>query len=468
MIAMKKLLLINPRNYLKTGLLHYEFSNFPPLGLGILATLTPNNWEVEIFDENFDDFHFQEADFVGLTAFTGNAYRAYEIAAIYRKNRIPVVMGGIHASMMPEEAAQYVDIVVTGEAESIWPTVMKDFENEKLKKKYEGVRLKAEQLVHARHDLFHPKYAFDTIQTTRGCPWRCEFCTVHAFNGTAYRQRPVSDVLDEVEKTSKKLLFFVDDNLIGYSKRSMQRTIELLKGMKERGIKKEWFTQASINFSENEEILQLAHETGCKLVLIGVESEKIEGLEETHKDLNQKVGANHYNDVFKKIHDYGIAVLGTFIFGLDSDSKQDIQNRADFIINSNVDAFQTTVLTPFPGTGTYYKFLKEKRIHHTNFPKDWQRFRFFENVIDPLKMTHNELTEELHKAWRRIFDPKTLIHKFRMTLKETHDAKSALWALYTNANYANTIFEGTDYFFDPELLSSTVPAGGVFDRKIVE
>lgn len=461
---MKKLLLINPRNYLKTGLLSYEFSNFPPLGLGILATLTPDDWEVEIFDENFDDFEYKDADFVGLTAFTGNAYRAYEIAAEYRKNKVPVVMGGIHASMIPEETQNYVDTVVVGEAESIWPTVLKDFENNRLKKRYDGVRLKAEQLVHARHDLFHPKYTFDTIQTTRGCPWRCDFCTVHAFNGTAYRQRPVEDILDEIEKTTKKRLFFVDDNLIGYSKRSMQRTIELLKGMKERGFKKEWFTQASINFSENDEILELAHETGCKMVLIGVESEKIEGLEETKKDLNQKVGVMNYNDIFRKIHDYGIAVLGTFIFGLDTDSKQDIQNRADFIINSNVDAFQTTVLTPFPGTGTYYKFLKEDRIYHKNFPEDWQRFRFFENVIKPAKMSHEELTEELNSAWRRVFDPKTLMRKFMMTLKETRDARTAMWSLYTNANYANTIFEGTDYFFDPDKIANVVPAGGVFDQ----
>ncbi len=461
---MKKLLLINPRNYLKSGLLNYEFSNFPPLGLGILATLTPDNWEIEIFDENFDDFQFIEADFVGFTAFTGNAYRAYQIADIYRKKGIPTIMGGIHVSMIPEEAEKFIDTVVTGEAESIWPTVINDFEHNRLQKRYTGIRLKAHQLVPARHDLFHRRYSVDTIQTTRGCPWRCEFCTVHAFNGTVYRQRPVDDVLDELEKTTKPLLFFVDDNLIGYSKRSMQRTIELLKGMKKRGIKKEWFTQASINFSENDEMLQLAHETGCRMVLIGVESEKIESLKETKKDLNQKIGIQNYSNIFKKIHSYGIAVLGTFIFGLDTDSKQDIQNRADFIINSNVDAFQTTVLTPFPGTGTYYKFLRENRIHYTNFPESWQRFRFFENVIEPAKMTHEELTEELFTAWSRIYDPKNLIKKFKMTLTETRDVKTAFLSLITNANYANTIFEGTGYYFDPENMMKTVPHGGVFDK----
>ena len=456
----KKLLLINPRNYLKRGLLKYEFSNFPPLGLGIVARLTPDDWEIEIHDENFDDFVYKDADLVGLTAFTSNAYRAYQIAQVYRENGVPTVMGGIHASMMVNEALDYVDTVVAGEAESVWPVLINDFEAGKMKRLYNGNRLKADQLVPARHDLFHPDYAFASIQTTRGCPWRCDFCTVHAFNGTAYRQRPVKDILDEIEMTADKdFLFFVDDNIIGYSKRSLQRTIELLKGMKERGIKKEWFSQASINFAQNEEVLELAHETGCKMVLLGIESEKLEGLEETNKDLNQKIGFGHYDEIFSKIHEYGIAVLGTFIFALDTDSREDIKNRVDFIINSKVDAFQTSVLTPFPGTGTYRKFVEEDRIYYNNFPEDWQRMRFFENVIKPAKMTHDELNEALYEHWGRLFGKKNLLSKFKMTLKETRDTRTAFWALVTNSNYGNTIFEGTNRYFDVNAFIDTVNRG---------
>ncbi len=456
----KKLLLINPRNYLKEGLLKYEFSNFPPLGLGIIARLTPDDWEIEILDENFDTFEYKEADLVGLTAFTSNAYRAYQIAKVYRENGVPTVMGGVHATMMFQEALNYVDTVVKGEAESIWPTVIADFEKGQMKRIYDGVRLKADKLVPARHDLFHPRYAFASIQTTRGCPWRCDFCTVHAFNGTAYRQRPVKDILDEIEMTmDKEYLFFVDDNIIGYSKKSMARTIELLKGMKERGMKREWFSQASINFAENEEMLQLAHDTGCKMVLLGIESEKLEGLEETNKDLNKKIGFGHYDEIFSKIHEYGIAVLGTFIFALDTDTPEDLKKRVDFIINSKVDAFQTSVLTPFPGTGTYRKFVAEDRIHFKNFPEDWQRMRFFENVIDPLTMTHDELNEVLYEQWGRLFHPKTLLRKFKMTLKETRDTKTAFWALVTNSNYGNTIFEGTNRIFDVNAFINTVNQG---------
>jgi radical SAM superfamily enzyme YgiQ (UPF0313 family) len=456
----KKLLLINPRNYLKEGLLKYEFSNFPPLGLGIIARLTPDDWEIEILDENFDQFEYKDADLVGLTAFTSNAYRAYQIAKVYRENGVHTVMGGVHATMMFQEALNYVDTVVKGEAESVWPTVIADFEKGQTKRIYDGVRLKADKLVPARHDLFHPRYAFASIQTTRGCPWRCDFCTVHAFNGTAYRQRPVKDILDEIEMTmDKEYLFFVDDNIIGYSKKSMERTIELLKGMKERGLKREWFSQASINFAENEEMLQLAHDTGCKMVLLGIESEKLEGLEETNKDLNQKIGFGHYDEIFSKIHEYGIAVLGTFIFALDTDTPEDLKKRVDFIINSKVDAFQTSVLTPFPGTGTYRKFVAEDRIHFKNFPEDWQRMRFFENVIDPLTMTHDELNEVLYEQWGRLFHPKTLLKKFKMTLKETRDTKTAFWALVTNSNYGNTIFEGTNRIFDVNAFIDTVNRG---------
>ncbi len=455
----KKLLLINPRNLFRKGLLKHHFSNFPPLGLGIVARLTPDDWEIEIFDENFEDFEYIEADLVGLTAFTSNVYRAYQIAKVYRENGVPTVMGGVHVSMMTDEALNYIDTVVKGEAESIWPEVIADFEKGSLKRVYEGVRLPADRLVPARHDLFHPNYVTASIQTTRGCPWRCDFCTVHAFNGTAYRQRPVKDILDELEMTmDKEFLFFVDDNLVGYSKKSMARTIELLKGMKARGLKREWFTQASINFAENDEVLQLAHDTGCKLILMGIETEKLEGLEETNKDLNKKIGFGHYDDIFSKIHQYGIAVLGTFIFALDTDTAEDLKKRVDFIINSKVDAYQTSVLTPFPGTGTYRKFVQEDRIHYKNFPEDWQRMRFFENVIDPINMTHDELNDVLYEQWGRLFDRRTILDKFKMTLRETKDPNAAFWALVTNSSYGNTIFEGTNRYFDLSSFLSVVRA----------
>ncbi|PLX11804.1 MAG: B12-binding domain-containing radical SAM protein [Marinilabiliales bacterium] len=449
---MKKLILINPRNLLKKGLLKYIDSKFPPLGLGIIAALTPKDWEIEIIDENFDDFEFKQADLVGFTAFTSNAYRAYQIASVYKEKGITTIMGGIHATMCSDEALQYMDVVVKGEAESVWLNVIRDFENGEIKQLYEGPRLSAENIPSARHDLFHDNYMFSSVQTTRGCPWTCDFCSVTAFNGTAYRQRDTEVVLDEIEQTKGEKLLFVDDNLIGYSKKSVRRTIDLLKGMKKRGINKQWFTQASINIADNDEVLQLMADTNCKMVLIGIEAEKLDALIETNKSLNEKVGVENYNAIFDKLHSYGIGVLGTLIFGLDTDTADDLRRRVKWIIESKIDAFQTSVLTPFPGTGTYKKMLLENRIRYNNFPSDWQRMRFFENVIHPAKMTHDELNDVLKEVWSELFSEKTILKKFIMTLKETKNRDTAIWTMVTNTNYGNAIFEDIRFFNPATML----------------
>ncbi|MEN8225177.1 MAG: radical SAM protein, partial [Bacteroidota bacterium] len=289
----RKLLLINPLSTNREGLILHSHVIYPPIGLGIVAALTPDHWEVELVDENFDRFEFLEADLVGFTALTSSVTRAYEIAAIYREKGIPTVLGGIHASMMTEEAGSFVDVVVSGEVESVWKDLIADFEHGKLKKVYKGELLSFENAVHPARHMFHKKYQFASIQTTRGCPMKCDFCSVHEFNGNKYRERPVDEVLDELETIGHEKIYFVDDNLIGYGKKSERRTIALLQGMIDRGIKKQWFCSASMNFADNEEVLELAAKAGCVMVLLGIESERIDQLEETNKKLNIKIGIDH-------------------------------------------------------------------------------------------------------------------------------------------------------------------------------
>jgi len=214
-MSRRKLLLINPVSPRRAGLTVNASSRFPPLSLGIIAALTPDSWEVALIDENFATFEYQEADLVGLTAFTAAAPRAYEIASVYREQGVCTVMGGIHASMLPEEALHHVDAVVIGEAESVWPQVITDFTAGRMQQMYRGKWLDLAGKVQPRRELFNPEYAFGTIQTSRGCPMDCEFCSVTVFNGRRYRQRPVEEVLDELETIPQKRVFFVDDNIIG-------------------------------------------------------------------------------------------------------------------------------------------------------------------------------------------------------------------------------------------------------------
>ncbi len=204
--------------------------------------------------------------------------------------------------MVPDEATKYVDTVVTGEVESVWPTLIDDFEKSNLKKIYKGQHLSMENAPWPSRKLFHKEYKFASIQTTRGCPMKCEFCSVHTFNGNSYRLRPVNEVLDELETIEQDLVYFIDDNIIGYGKRLQERAIELFKGIIERGIKKEWFCSASMNFADNEEVLKYAAESGCRLVLLGIESERIDQLQGMNKKLNVKIGVDSYHDIFKKIH----------------------------------------------------------------------------------------------------------------------------------------------------------------------
>ncbi len=440
-MAGKKLLLINPRAKRRLGFVIDKDSRYPPLGLAIIAALTPDDWEVVLKDENFEDFEYEDADIVGITSFTSTITRAYEIALEYKKNDVPVVIGGIHASMLPDETAEYADAVVIGEAESIWKDLLLDFENGGMKKKYFGKLLPLDNSPHARHDLFNEGYIFDSIQTTRGCPMTCEFCTVTAFNGRAYRAREVDDVLDELGKISSKSFMFVDDNIVGYNTKARNHAKAIFKGMIERGIEKDWFCQASINFGDDDELLQLAAKSGCRMVLIGVESENTDALLNMKKRTNLKAGVDNYEKIFSKIQSFGISVLGTFIFGLNTDTIDDLKARVEYIKNSNVDAAQVSVLTPFPGTVTYDQYKSQSRITATNYPKDWELYDGGEVVIIPQKIKKVELEEFRMKYAKIFYNYKNLLNKLRTTLKATRNAKAAVWAFSANAHYNNMIFE---------------------------
>jgi len=430
----KTLLLINPVNPHKTGLTVNSSSRFPPLALGIIAALTPDNFHVELIDENIEQFHYKQADLVGITAFTSAVGRAYEIASHYRKRGVQVVMGGIHASMLPDEALHYVDTVVIGEAESIWPELINDFLKGKLKKKYTAEPGKLYNMPIASRDIFSSQYMFATVQTSRGCPMDCEFCSVTAFNGRKYRQRPVKDVLDELEKIPEQYIFFVDDNIIGYSKASAQRAVRLFKGMVERKLNKVWFCQASLNFGLDDEVLVWARKAGCKLVFLGLETPDPEELKVMNKKVNLRI---EYKKALKNINRHKIAVLGAFINGTQAETTRSLRNKADYILQHPIDVIQTTILTPLPGTRLFRKLEQEKRLLFTEFPQDWERYDMGELTFKLDNMTRKQFMVIHKECNRRFYSRWNLVKQFFKTLINTRSMESALWAYSSNKNYRN-------------------------------
>jgi radical SAM superfamily enzyme YgiQ (UPF0313 family) len=432
----KKLILINPVNPRRSGLNINPSGLFPPLGLGIVAALTPSDWDVEILDENFEKFRYKEADLVGLTSFTASITRAYEIASLYREKGIPTVVGGIHASMLPKEALQYVDSVIIGEAESTWPRFIKDFENGETKRMYREDRTAQAGISRARHDLFHPYYILGSIQTARGCPMDCDFCSVTTFNGGRYRQRDVEDVLDELESIPHKMLYFVDDNLYGYGAYASRRAIDLFKGIIDRGIKKNWISQASINFAEDDRVLEYAAKSGCRLIFLGLEAENDIALRDAGKKLNLKF-LDRYENVFRRIHSHGIAVLGSFIYGMEHDTPDTLSLRTEYILNSDVDAIQMSLMTPLPGTRLFQKLRDQGRLLYTHFPDDWDRYDMTEVVFKPLLMEPQELFDAWCDGGIAIYNHASLWYKYTKTLITTQNLVTAMWAYSANLNYHN-------------------------------
>ena len=431
----KKLLLINPIARFFDNkpffLLNYIKNPLQPLNLAIIAALTPEHWDIEIFDEISQPFTYREADLVGITSYTGSAKRAYEIAAIYRSKSIPVVMGGIHATLLPDEAQQFVDSVVTGEAEGIWGQVIADFEAGKLQKLYRGGMLPMEGAPFPRHDLLS-HYTVGSVQTTRGCPKDCEFCSVKAINGKNYRQRPVEEILDEMERIPQKIIFFVDDNFIEKGREGEERAMALFKGMIERKMKKYWCCQVSLNVADNEELLHHAYKSGCRFVIIGIESENKVALENMGKKINSNL-VDRYDEIFKRLHKHKIGIMGSFIFGLDTDKPEDLHRRVRYIKKSRVDAVSPTILTPFPGTRLYKRLAESKRLLFTDYPKDWGRYDFSEVLFEPALMTPEELKKNMIKCWRSLGNWGTLLAKFIKSTYYLRSLESGL--IMMNINY---------------------------------
>jgi radical SAM superfamily enzyme YgiQ (UPF0313 family) len=406
-----KLTIICPQ-WPKGSFWHQFGFRFPYLSLTTLAALTPEDVAVTIADENIETLSFGDRpDLVAISINTPLAKRGYQIADRFREGSVPVVLGGFHATWMAEEAGMHADAVVLGEAEGVWPQVIEDCRRGKLKKFYRAEALSdLKGLPIPRRDLLKKKSYFftNTMQTTRGCPFNCRFCSVTAFFGSTHRMRPLEEVKKEVEilLQEKNFIFFVDDNIIGHPAYARE-LFSLLNGMKVK-----WVSHASIHIAENDDLLRRAAESGCYGLFIGFESLSPKTLTD-HGKTSSQVGK--YKQLIRKIHNYGIGIEGSFIFGSDEDDPSVFRRVVDFCEETKMDAAFFALLTPFPGTRLYEQCTRENRI----FSRDWDLYDLHHAVFQPRKMTARQLQEGHDWANRRFYSFSSMAKRF-WPLRRSH------------------------------------------------
>lgn len=369
---------------------------FPSLSLAALAAVSPAEWDISFCDDNFESIDFNiDVDIVALTAMTAQVTRAYEIADAFRNRSITVVMGGFHVSNMPEEALGHVDAVVVGEGELSWPCLLADWQAGALQPLYRSnSQMEMAMIPAARRDIFKDKKYLltNTIQTTRGCPHDCEFCSVTAFYGRKYRKRPIELVLRELGELVKKnsFAFFVDDNIVADRKYSL----ELFRGMKGMGLK--WLSHAPIDFAKDPELMKAAGESGCLGMFVGFESLSQDLLTAMGKSTNT---AQSYLADAQAFRDNGIGILGSFVLGYDGDTLDVFEKTLRFCEEARLEAAIFPILTPYPGTTVRKRLEAEGRI----ISNDWRDYDMEHVTFKPNSMTAEQLQQGYEQICREFY-----------------------------------------------------------------
>lgn len=379
-------------------------ASLPSLGLLTLAGLTPQAFDVEYIElpGDVEDAPLGAFDAVALSSFTARIKEAYRLADRYRAAGVKVILGGLHVSALPSEAMQHADAIVIGEGEPVWPELLADLRAAKLQAVYDG-RGRAFNLADApmpRFDLLDvDRYNRLTVQTQRGCPYRCEFCAASILISPRYTLKPVEKVMAEIRRIKERgpqpFIEFADDNTFVNKPHSKK----LMRALASEEV--HWFTETDVSVAEDDELLGLMRDSGCAQVLIGFESPVLSGLQGLEQRANWKAKqADHYLEAIRRIQDHGITVNGCFILGLDGTGPESFDRVFEFVRASGLYEAQITLLTPFPGTPLYERLRKEGRLLREGA---WELCTLFDVNFRPSDMSVAELESGFRKLATRLY-----------------------------------------------------------------
>ncbi len=373
----------------------------PQLALYILQGLTPPEHEIKIVEEETEIVNLDEdVDLVGISCMTANAPRSYELCEAFKKRGRTVILGGVHPTILPDEALGHADAVVIGEAEGVWNKLLQDFENDELKERYHDPKPDLSVYVPKDFSNIIKRRLFNLIpiMTTRGCPYNCDFCCVTDLFGKKIRHIPIENVVRDIVESKGKTFMFLDDNIIGHPKYAK----ELFRAIKPLNI--QWVGQASISLVKDTEMLDLAAESGCKALFFGLESvsvEQIKTMRKTIKDIED------LEEALKKIKKRGILIHASMIFGFDNDTTEVFDETVQFLIKNKISTVSFNVLTPYPGTRTYDQLKNEGRL----ITSDWKFYDHNTVVYQPIKMTPLELQKGKVHARKKFYHPSSVIKR---------------------------------------------------------